>query len=46
MWLSASVGYHLLGNQARVMLNYDHRQEMDGEALANDSLYLQFQARM
>lgn len=39
MWLSVALNHHFLGNMARFSLQFDHRQELNGEPRDNDSLY-------
>lgn len=39
MWLSVAFNHHFIGNMARFSLQFDHRQELNGEPRDNDSLY-------
>ena len=44
--ISGAVGLSLPKQKARVQLQYDHRQETNGPALKNDTLYAQFQLKL
>ena len=39
MWLSACYNHYFLGNMARFSLQFDHRQELNGEPRDNDALH-------
>jgi len=41
--LSGSVGYTTPGNRVRLLLQYDHRQERNGVAVDNDTLFAHMQ---
>ena len=46
LWLSACVGWHFVRNLLRFQLQYDHRQERAGVALANDVLLAKMMVRL
>ena len=43
MVVSGSLGYQIMRNRVRAVLQYDHRQERFGPAVDNDTLFAQFQ---
>jgi hypothetical protein len=46
LWLSACVGWHFVRNLLRFQLQYDHRREQAGVAIANDVLLAKMMLRL